>query len=205
VTVETARGRYAASRLVLTPGPWTPDLLADLGLPLEVTRRVLCWFQPPGGVEAFLPSRFPIYIWQRNATEEVYGFPAVDGPRGGVKAAFCHQPKPEVVTPETVDRRIRLEDVADLQSALGEVLPGLMGPCMQARVCLYPTTPDRHFVLCSHPRHPQVSVAAGFSGHSYKFCSVVGEILADLAMEGGTRHDLSLYVPKRFRTETPYP
>lgn len=201
VRVETARGRYEAGRLVLSPGPWAPRLLADLGLPLEVTRQVLCWFQPPGGIEPFLPDRFPIYIWPRHAREEVYGFPAVDGPEGGVKAAFFHQPKPEVVTPESVEREIRAEDVSQLREALREFLPGLDGRFLYGRVCLYTSTPDRHFVIGRHPRHPQVILAAGFSGHGYKFCSVVGEILADLAMTGQTAHDLSLFSPRRFCVE----
>lgn len=205
VTVKTAQGTYSARRLVLTPGPWAPRILADLGLPLKVTRQVLCWFQPPGGVAAFQPERFPIYIWQRGEGEEVYGFPAVDGPDGGVKAAFFHQPRVEETTPETVVRRIRPEDVADLQNALGQFLPGLVGPCLQAKVCLYTSTPDGHFVICRHPEHSQISVAAGFSGHGYKFCSVVGEILADLAQTGQTRHDLSRFDPSRFRTGIPCP
>ncbi len=199
VWVETVRGRYEAARLVISPGPWAPRLLADLELPLEVTRQVLCWFQPPQGIEPFLPERFPIYIWQREAGEEVYGFPAVEGPDGGVKAAFFHQPKPEIVTPELVERQIRADDVAPLRGALREVLPGLDGRFLYGRVCLYTSTPDRQFVICRHPRHLQVSVAAGFSGHGYKFCSVVGEILADLAVTGRTLHDLSLFSPHRFR------
>ncbi len=198
VEVETARGRYRANRLVVTPGPWAPGVLSDLGLPLEVTRQVLCWFEPPSGVHAFLPDRFPIYIWQRQVGEEVYGFPAVDGPDGGVKAAFFHQPRPEVVTPDSVDRHIRKTDEDGLRSALREFLPGIDGRCVRAKVCLYTSTPDGHFVISRHPHHPQVSVAAGFSGHGFKFCSVVGEILADLALEGRTRHPLGLFEPRRF-------
>jgi len=115
-----------------------------------------------------------------------------------VKAAFFHQPHPEVVTPETVDRSLRPSDEADLRDALWEFLPGLAGRCLRAQVCLYTSTPDRHFVICRHPLHPQVSVAAGFSGHGFKFCSVVGEILADLALEGRTAHPLDLFSPGRF-------
>ena len=199
VTVVTPRGSYTADRLVLTPGPWAPHVLADLGLPLQVTRQVLFWFQPATSVAAFHPDRFPIYIWQRNEREEVYGFPAVDGPEGGVKVAFFHQPRRTVVTPETVDRSVRAEDESELRSALREFLPALDGARVQARVCLYTTTPDLHFVICTHPRHPQVSIACGFSGHGYKFCSVVGEILADLATNGTTRHDLSRFTPARFQ------
>ncbi len=198
VSVTTTRGNYHANQLVITPGPWAPQVLADLGLPLEVTRQVLFWFQPSAGVDAFLPERFPIYIWQRNPTQEVYGFPSVDGPEGGVKVAFFHKPAREVTTPEMVDRTVRADDEADLRDAVREFLPALDGAFVQAKVCLYTTTPDHHFIICSHPNHPQVNVACGFSGHGYKFCSVVGEILADLATNGATRHDLSLFDPCRF-------
>lgn len=199
VTVTTPKGTYTADRLVVTPGPWAPQVLTDLGLPLEVTRQVLFWFQPDAGIDAFLPDRFPIYIWQRNETEAVYGFPAVEGPDGGVKVAFFHHPVHEVVTPETVDRNLRPDDESRLRAALREFLPSLDGARVRSRVCLYTTTPDHHFVICAHPRHPQVSIACGFSGHGYKFCSVVGEILADLATDGSTRHDVSRFTPERFR------
>lgn len=198
VSVTTPRGTYSARQLVLTPGPWAPGVLAGLGLPLEVTRQVLFWFQPEAGVDAFLPDRFPIYIWQRNEREEVYGFPAVDGPSGGVKVAFFHQPVREVVSPETVDRSLRPDDEDRLRAALREFLPSLDAARVQSKVCLYTTTPDLHFVICRHPEHPQVSVACGFSGHGYKFCTVVGEILADLATTGTTRHDLTRFTPERF-------
>lgn len=198
VVVETGCGVYHAEQLVITPGPWAPQVLASWGLPLEVTRQVLFWLQPPGGVGAYLPERFPIYIWQRNEAEEIYGFPAVDGPEGGVKVAFFHEPGHEVVTPETVDRSIRRVDEEWLRAAVREFLPGLDGAVVRAKVCLYTTTPDRHFIVSRHPHHSQVSVACGFSGHGYKFCSVMGEILADLAMGRRPEFDLGLFDPGRF-------
>jgi len=202
VTVTTVRGTYTARYLVMTPGPWAPQILAELGLPLEVTRQVLFWFQPLGDVTPFSADRFPIYIWGRDGTTEVYGFPAVDGPEGGVKVAFFHKPSHEPCTPETVDRSIRPDDEASLRAMLGEFLPSLNGPRVKATTCLYTTTPDRHFLIFGHPKHGQVSIACGFSGHGYKFCSVIGEILADLAISGQTKHDLTLFTPNRFHAKT---
>ena len=66
------------------------------------------------------------------------------------------------------------------------------------RTCMFTNTPDGHFVIDIHPQYPQVVLAGGFSGHGYKFCSVVGEILADLAEQGTTRHDIGLFRAKRF-------
>ena len=162
-----------------------------------VERQVLFWFQPPGGIDAFAPDRFPIYIWQRTDRATPYGFPAVDGANGGVKIAFYHKPVVERCTPETVDRSIREDDVRHMRAAVREFLPALDGELVRATTCLYTLTPDLNFVIGQHPAHPQVNIAAGFSGHGFKFCSVVGEILADLVISGRTRHDIALFDPRR--------
>lgn len=205
VTVTTARATYHAEQLVLTPGPWAPSLLSDLGLPLVVERQVLYWFQPSEGTARYQPDRQPVHIWQRSDGATPYGFPAVDGPDGGVKAAFYRQHRSETCTPESVDRTIRPAEVDDMRAALREYLPGLDGPLVRATTCLYTMTPDHHFIIGTHPRHPNVHLAAGFSGHGFKFCSVVGEALAHQA--AGTAHQLplSLFLPSRFRLNSSEP
>ena len=195
VRVETPQGVYEAERLVISPGAWAPQLLADLGLPLQVTRQVMHWFEPTDGLEPFLPDRFPIYIWEPDDGNKFYGFPAQDDDRG-VKAAFfraCGVP----TTPETIDWEVREEETEFLRGYLAEHVPALAGRCLDARACMYTNTPDEHFVISLHPEHPQVTIACGFSGHGYKFCSVVGEILADLVTEGSTRHPIDLFSPER--------
>jgi sarcosine oxidase len=198
VSVETARGTYHVEQLVITPGPWAPEILAELGVPFTITRQVLCWFQSSGGVAAFAPDRFPIWIRQIDEHTSIYGFPAVDGNAGGVKVAFHERPKQEACTAETIDRTIRESDEISLRAVLRDFLPTLDGPLAKATTCLYTMTPDAHFVISAHPRYAQVQVACGFSGHGFKFCSVVGEILADLAITGSTQHDVSLFTPSRF-------
>lgn len=198
VTVTTAKATYSAAQLVITPGPWAPALLAELGVPFVVERQVLYWFQPQGGVAPFRPERFPIYIWQHPTGATPYGFPAVDDPDGGVKIAFYRKPVAEPCTPEAMDRRIRDDDVADMRTTIRDFLPALDGPLVKAATCLYTLTPDLNFVIGPHPAHPQVQVAAGFSGHGFKFCSVVGEVMADLVTRGETRHDIGLFDPRRF-------
>lgn len=201
VTVRTTRGRYEAGRLVLASGPWAPDILAGLDLPLAVARQVMFWFDPLGGVDPYLPDRFPIYIWEPEAGGlPFYGFPALDGPRGGVKVAIHGGGEP--CTPETIERRIRPDDEAAMRAAIAGRMPSLNGPLLDARTCMYTNTADGHFVLGPHPRYPQVAVAAGFSGHGYKFATVVGEILANLARDGATRHPIGLFSPVRFAGET---
>lgn len=198
VRVRTAAGVYEAGRLVLTPGPWAPALLAELGVPLAVERQVLIWFQPRHGVNDFLPDRFPIFIAEDAAGRQPYGFPAVDGPEGGVKVAFFRKPTREICTPETVDRQIRPDDIENLRETIREVLPALDGPFLRGTVCLYTVTPDLNFVLGPHPHCADAVVGCGFSGHGYKFCSVMGEVLADLATTGRSRFDLGLFHPRRF-------
>ncbi len=68
---------------------------------------------------------------------------------------------------------------------------------------MFTNTPDEHFILDTHPDFPQVCVAAGFSGHGFKFCSVVGEIMADLAQNGETSHNLDLFRLSRFEQRSP--
>jgi sarcosine oxidase len=197
VRVETPGGSYEAERLVISPGAWAPQLLADLGLPLEVTRQVMYWFEPANGLDLFLPDRFPIFIWEPDDGNMFYGFPAQDDDRG-VKTAFFRAGGVPT-TPETIDREVRQGEIDFLRGYLAEHVPDLAGRCLDARACMYTNTPDEHFVISPHPEHPQVTVACGFSGHGYKFCSVVGEILADLANEGSTRHPIELFSPARLK------
>jgi sarcosine oxidase len=197
VRVETQGGSYEAERLVITPGAWAPQLLADLDLPLEVERQVMCWFEPKNGREPFLPDRFPIYIWEPDDGNWFYGFPSQDGDRG-VKAAF-YRAGGVPTTPEAIDREVYQEEVDFIRGYLAEYVPDLAGQCLDARACMYTNTPDLHFVISVHPELEQVALACGFSGHGYKFCSVVGEILADLATEGSTRHPIDLFSPARLK------
>ena len=115
-----------------------------------------------------------------------------------MKVAFFHSPVREVTTPESVDRRIRDDDVSVLRAALRQFFPDLDGIYLRGTTCLYSMTPDQHFAIGLHPRYPNVVIAAGFSGHGFKFCPVVGEILADLACDSRTRHNISLFAPGRF-------
>ena len=200
IVVTTNLRKYETAKLVITPGPWAPAMLADLGLPLAVERQVLYWFDPIGGVEPFRAERFPIFIWQIDGGVTLYGFPALDGARGGVKVAFYRAPVEEPCTSETIDRNIRSGEVEGIRRALAGRIPSLNGRFLDGVTCMYTNTPDRNFVIATHPGCPQVSVACGFSGHGYKFCSVVGEIMADLSISGATRHDIGLFSLKRLAT-----
>lgn len=131
---------------------------------------------------------------------QIYGFPAIDGARGGgVKVAFFR--KGVVCTPDTIDRTVYDREIREMRERTAELLPVLDGPCLHSATCMYSNTPDQHFVIARHPGSENVTVACGFSGHGFKFVPVVGgEILADLAITGSTAHPISLFDPRRLVT-----
>jgi glycine/D-amino acid oxidase-like deaminating enzyme len=193
VRVTTAAGSYEADRLVICPGSWAPEVLADLGVPMVVERQVMYWFQPAGGTGPY--ERHPVWIHEAPDGLQAYGFPAIDGPDGGVKTAFFRHGEP--TTPQTIDRVVHDDEIAGMAEHLQRLAPTLPGRFLRAAACMYTTTPDEHFVVAVHPEHPQVTVACGFSGHGFKFVPVIGEILADLSCEGTTRHPIALFDPRR--------
>ena len=197
VQVTTEKGVYEAERLAIAPGAWAPEVLADLNLPLKVERQVQYWFDPVGGIEPFLPDRFPIFMWECEDGLLFYGVPSIDGPCGGVKVAFHY--KGATCTPHTIDRTVRQSEIDRMRHYLSTRIPALNSDCLKTITCMYTNTPDKHFVIAVHPQHEQVTIACGFSGHGYKFASVVGEIMADLVIDGSTPHPIELFTPDRLR------
>jgi sarcosine oxidase len=197
VVVKTAKASYEAEQLVICSGAWAPEFLSSLGFPLVVTRQVMFWFDPIGGVEPFLPDRFPIYVWQPPMSRPFYGFPSLDGEKGGVKVAI--HGSDNVCTPRTINRAVSEQDLRPMQNLLATRIPSLSGMLVTSKTCMYTMTPDENFVVGPHPEFPNVQIAAGFSGHGFKFSSVMGEILADLATEGATRHKIGMFANDRFK------
>jgi sarcosine oxidase len=195
VMVRTAVDTYKVDRLVLSAGAWSSELLNGWDLPLEVERQFMVWFSPPK-VDIFSPSRFPIYLIEEPNGDVFYGFPAMDGRT--VKAAQHHGG--EMTTPAGLRREAGKPEVLSLRRHLARTIPSLStAEIVRTKVCMYTDTPDLHFVIGLHPECAQVAVACGFSGHGFKFSSVVGEILADLAESGGTAHPIGRFSPERFR------
>jgi len=183
IEVRTARARYQTERLILAPGWWASTLFKLDWLPLEVEPQQLHWFLPAGGAAAFSADRFPIYIWDLGGGTQFYGFPAEDD--GRVKVAFF---------------RSKVTGERAMREALHPALPSLADGTLVATVtCKYTLTPDHHFVIGLHPDWPNVTIVSPCSGHGFKFASVIGEIAADLAIEGVTGHRIDLFDPKRFR------
>jgi sarcosine oxidase len=196
VQVRTAAGVHMAERLVVCPGAWAGQLLQDLAVPLTVERHVQFWFEPGGDPASYGADRHPIYVWEDEEGVQIYGFPADRGSGSdAVKVAFFRRGRP--CTADTIDREVSRDEVREIAAYVAERLPGLPNRFLKAAACMYTLTPDRHFVIGRHPGHEQVTIGCGFSGHGFKFVPVVGEILADLATTGTTRHDVDLFDPLR--------
>ncbi len=184
LTVTTDRGTYTCGRLVLSVGAWLPQLVPELKLPLSVERNVLFWFEPRREAELFTPDLLPVWIMELDAEHAFYGFPALPAepgvPEQGVKIARHHGGRP--VDPDTIDRRPSTADEQVVRGFIETYMPLANGPVLDSRVCMYTNTPDQHFILDTHPDDPRVVIASPCSGHGFKFSSVIGEIVADLAL-----------------------
>ncbi len=197
VTLVTELGSYTADKLVITAGPWVGSLLeASYAHYFTVYRQVLYWFGLKGDIAPFLPGRFPIFIWERPGSS-IYGFPAIDGPDGGVKIATEDYTK--ATTPETVDREVsRAETQQMYERHVANSVPALSETCIKSVSCLYTATPDERFVIDTHPEHPQVIIASPCSGHGFKHSAAIGEVLAELVTEGKSHLDISSFSLRRF-------
>ncbi|WP_433963453.1 N-methyl-L-tryptophan oxidase [Tunturiibacter psychrotolerans] len=196
VTVTTAKQTYHARSLVISVGPWFGELAPDVSMPVVVSRRVMFWLKPLRESSSFDREVFPIFLWAPEGSPLFYGLPRIseDGsPKVGIHSGN------ETCTPSTIDRRIHPRDESAMRSAIGTRIPSLNGGISHAATCMYTMTPDEHFIIDTHPNYPQVSLAGGFSGHGFKFSSVVGEILCDLAMTRETSTDIRIFSGSRFR------
>ena len=193
VRVETAAGVYEAQRLVITAGAWVGGLHPPIAGVAVPERQVVGWFKPHRP-ENFTLDNFPVFNLAADGGR-YYGFPVFGVP--GFKIGRYHHLE-EATTPETVDRALHDRDEAVLRSVISQHFPDADGPTVDLKTCLFTNTPDEHFLIGALPGHPQVQVAAGFSGHGFKFAPVIGEILADLAHHGHTDHDISMFSLSRF-------
>ena len=200
VVVKTPRETYRAGRLVVTGGAWAGKLLPGLAPHLKVTRQALAWVQPRDW-ERFTLGRFPCWLMEHEG-RDFYGFPMLPagsfgGPLG-LKLAL-HYPGDEVDDPQKVDRSPKKSDEEVLIDFLNRFIPEGYANTLAMKTCLYTYSPDGHFLVDHiYGYDNDVVVAAGFSGHGFKFASVIGEILADLAMEGATPLPIDFLRADRF-------
>lgn len=189
VEVRTPRGRYHAAALVVTAGPWLPAFFPELASQLGVERQLVVWLESP-------KEAFPTFDWEVGERTFLYGIPGLPVATRGFKVGL-ERPGHEVL-PEHLDRSVSSREVRELRQHLVDRIPALAeSRVVGATACLYTRHPDELFVLGRHPAHPSVVVAGAFQGLGFKFAAGVGEVLADLAVEGKTSITLDPFAPSR--------
>jgi sarcosine oxidase len=192
--VTTDRGVYHAGRLIFTAGPWTTKLVKDLGIELAVTRQVLGWVCPRR-VQGFRLGVMPCWALELK-TGLLYGVPVFEG--DSMKTAHHHR-GPDA-DPDHLHRQVRPEDHEDFLPLVAQYLPDAQGPVQRVHICMYTYSPDGHFIVDRHPAHDNILLACGFSGHGFKFAPVIGQALAELAIDGATGLPMQFLSVHRFAT-----
>lgn len=184
VEVVSGNVAYRCHRLVVAAGPWSNRILELVGhsLPLEVTQEQVTYYASPD-LKSFEPGRFPVWIWMDDPC--FYGFPVFGEPATKIAQDAGGCP----VTPETRSFDPDPDNSARVESWTRRYLPSALGPVHLAKTCLYTLTPDRDFVIDSIPGHEHICIAIG-AGHAFKFASVIGRILSELAIHGRTPSDI---------------
>lgn len=193
-TIHLADGStVSAKKVILSLGAWFKEVLEGLGVMLRVQRNVQVWFSP--STSSYEASRFPAFLVERaGLPTPLYGFPDFGA---GVKAAF--HGFGDLTTADELEREVDIaRDVAPVARAMEDWMPGTAATLREAAACMYSLTPDSHFVIDRHPHHNNVVLCGGFSGHGFKFAPVMGEIAADLALDGGSYHQIDFLSLKRF-------
>ncbi|MFN0132540.1 MAG: N-methyl-L-tryptophan oxidase [Phycisphaerales bacterium] len=183
-----------AKSIVFASGAWTDRIVRDLGVPLVVTRQPVAWVGPRDAA-AFEIGAFPCWAIEADDRSLYYGFPILPT-APGLKVG--RHLRGEITDPDAVDRTPRSTDIRPLLDCLTQHLPDAVGPLLGTAVCTYTNSPDGHFII--DRIGPRAAIACGFSGHGFKFAPMIGEILADLALEGSTSRPASFLSLQRFRT-----
>lgn len=198
VDVVTDKGRYSTAKVIVSAGPWVNEFIPSVPAGLfKVYRQVLYWFDVSQAHDKYVVGRFPIFIWSfgRWQDDYVYGFPAVDGPHGGLKVASEFY---EFTTlPDVVDRTVSNEESTKMFSTyVNGKLNGVGDRCVKSAVCLYTVTPNSNFVI--DQLDDNVLLASPCSGHGFKHSAAIGEALAELALTGKSTIDIAPFSLDQF-------
>lgn len=201
ISVVTDRGVYHAGQLIITAGPWLPQLLRS-PVALKVQRQVLYWFALADrkALEMYRPENFPAFIWMvPDRDQNIYGLPALGGVSDGVKIATEQEQTND--TPESVSRIVSEEERrAMFETYVEPFFNGVTSHCVRAEVCLYTKIKDARFIIDRHPDMPDVLVASPCSGHGFKHSGGIGEVLARLALGETIPADIDM---RQFAFEEP--
>jgi sarcosine oxidase len=196
VVVRTPQQSYQVAQAVICAGPWTARLLPQLEPFLTPRRSVVTWYAPREP-DAYTPTRFPAFT--RNSPGiHVYGVPSLD--RRTVKVA--QHATYELDDPDQLADRVASDELAPINAAVAELLPGLSPTPVRTATCMDTFTPDGQPLVGAVPGAPHLWVAAGFSGHGFKMAAAVGEIMAELVMTGCTELPIAHVDPARYTPES---
>ena len=199
VTVATSREKYSADRIIIAAGPWLPGLIDErIAKHFTIHRQTMCWFDVQNSAMPFDPGCFPVFIWElQGRNQGIYGFPAIDGPHGGIKVST--EQYATATSADAAQRTVSEAEAAAMHEELiAPFLPDVGSQCLKASACLYTVTPDFGFVIDTHPDSERVLIASPCSGHGFKHSPAIGEALAQLTGDDGEHPDLSAFSLARF-------
>lgn len=194
ITIATRNETFHAKKVIVTVGAWAKQLLPDISLPLQPTRKVVGWFDADETL--FSDTAFPSFFVEDDE-RMFYGFPSLDG--SGLKVGRTDGGQPIEPGIHTQDFGRYDADEGDLRQFLSTYMPAANGPLKRGKTCLYTMSSDHDFIVDFHPEHDSILFACGFSGHGFKFGSVMGEVLSELTLNGETPFDLSRFRLSRFQ------
>ncbi|MGD1929709.1 MAG: N-methyl-L-tryptophan oxidase [Leptolyngbyaceae cyanobacterium] len=191
VLLKTEKGTFTCNRLIVTAGAWTQTLLDSIGMqvPLMVTQEQVTYYATPN-LKDFSIGQFPVFQWKDDFS--YYGFPIY----GEVATKAAIDASGDPVTAQTRTFTPNLSREQQLEDFLQTQIPDFVGPKLYTKTCLYTLPPDRDFILDALPDHPQILTAIG-AGHAYKFASLIGQILSELAIDGVSQHDTTPFALQR--------
>jgi sarcosine oxidase len=199
VTVQTSAAEYVVDQIVVSAGAWVASLLPELARWFKVQRQVQFWFEVKDSIDAYMPGKFPVFIWEFGLGHDdfVYGFPAVDGVQGGIKVAS--EQREVETTAATANRVVSQSEIDEMyRKYISQRLPGLSNKCLNSVACLYTSLPDSGFFIGFHPEYSNVLVVSPCSGHGFKHSAAIGEAVAELIVLGKSTLDLSAFRINRF-------
>lgn len=206
VVVDTPNGRFTGDHLVITPGAWATEILEAPAIPISVERFVQVWVRPAADLASFAAERHPRFTFEGEGGRVASGFPLLPG-QSLIKTAFIKGPEASTpADPYTFGRYASPDEAERVIDFMSQLIPALRGqPAERSRACISARTPDDNFVVGPHPDHANVTIGAAFSVHGFKFVPIVGEILADLAVDGSSKYATDVFAPTRFRVALPPP
>jgi len=201
IIVSTDRDTYQCNKLIINAGAWAGKMIPGLADKIKVTRQFVAWIKTKND-DQFELNKFPCWMIGDHLKHGCYyGFPLLDTEKFGEPAGLklAHHFPFQATDPDNVNRQTTEFDLENLKYCLNKYLPGVFDSILHTKICLYANSPDENFIIDKLPGYEEnVSIACGFSGHGFKFASVVGEILADLAIEGKSDLPIEFLNANRF-------